>query len=298
MKNQRIKSKSKSILYIILFVLLVVYTLLVIVPLLWAFVQSFRDSFDFTQDGPVKFDLSKATFINWNYVFSYFIIEVNHKIYDVGQMFFYTLLFAGGSTIASITATTLMSYAVGRFKYRFSEFLIALCLVVMSLPIVGALPSQLGMVRELNIYDKTISIFILAFTYNGMYFLVLSEAFRAIPKDFSDAASIDGAGRLHIMLRIMLPMVKNIIFTIALLQFVTSWNDYQTPLLFVPSKPTLSCGFFLIDNANPFNNKIQALRELPFKFASSMFVVFPIALLFIFFNKKFLGNISLGGLKE
>ncbi len=300
MENTKPK-RDGSLFYTVLLVFLIIYTVSFFLPLIWSFLQTFRDYFDYTQDGPIGMEFSKLTFKNWVLVFTKFGAEA--KQVNGGMKFFYveelalnTILYTVGSTVAYIIAVTLMAYAVGRFDYKFSRFLEGMTVVVMSLPVVGSLPSEITMAKALGIFDTMWGMWIMKFTYNGLYFLVLAEAFRAIPKDYLYAASIDGAGRLKIMLSIMLPMVKNIIGTIALLQFVVYWNDYQTPLIYLNSKPTLIYGFFMLTNSSPTG--VPDFRYYPAQFTACMLVVIPITALFIAFNKAFLRNITLGGIKE
>lgn len=289
--------KHNSILFIILLVLLVAYTIALFAPMIWGVFQTMRDSWDFTQDGALDINFSKLTGKNWGIVFSEFkttltMLDGTQKTFFIEEMLINSILFSVGRTVANVAAVTIMAYACGRFNYKFSRFLTSMTLVLMSLPIVGSLPSEIAVARALGLYNTMWGIWIMGFAYNSIYFLVMTESFRAIPKDFSDSASVDGASRPRIMFSIMLPMVKNVIGTIGLIQFVTFWSDYQTPLIYLRSYPTLIYGFFMLKYAN------GELSYLPAKMAACMIVILPITLLFIIFQDKFLGNISMGGLKE
>ena len=115
----------------------------------------------------------------------------------------------------------------------------------------------------------------------------------AIPESFSEAAKIDGAGNFTIMVTIMLPLVKTTFSTIFLIYFINFWNDYQTPLLYMPNRPTISYGLYR------FGNSVNAeLSSVPMQIMGSMLVFIPILLVFTLFSKKMMGNISMGGLKE
>ena len=98
------------------------------------------------------------------------------------------------------------------------------------------------------------------------------------------------------MLSIMLPMVKNVIGTIALIKFVEVWNNYQTPLIYLPENPTLMYGFMMLTLSPP--KGVPDFYALPARFAVCVVVALPIVVLFTAFNKQFLGNLSMGGLKE
>ena len=95
------------------------------------------------------------------------------------------------------------------------------------------------------------------------------------------------------MTKIMLPMSKNTLLTVILLNFIGYWNDYQTPLLYIPSHPTLAYGLYLFSNSAD-----NELATIPMKITGCMLMMVPILILFLIFRKRLIGNISIGGLKE
>ena len=127
----------------------------------------------------------------------------------------------------------------------------------------------------------------------GMYFLVYQGVFRGIHQSVTEAAKIDGAGNMRIFLRIILPLAKTTFFLVFLLQFIAFWNDYQTPLLYLPNHPTIAQGlyYFNFSTSNEFST-------VPAKIAGAMFVLIPILIVFMIFKNKLMGNLTLGGDKE
>ena len=108
-----------------------------------------------------------------------------------------------------------------------------------------------------------------------------------------EAAKIDGANNLSILVQIMLPLVFNTFMLIILINFITFWNDYYTPLIYLKSYPTLAYGlqeFWLLTKQDTASSTV--------KLAACMIVFVPIFVLFIFFSDKLIGNISMGGIKE
>ena len=91
----------------------------------------------------------------------------------------------------------------------------------------------------------------------------------------------------------MLPLVKNTFLTIFLIRFIEFWNDYQTPLLFIPNKPTISYGLYRFGNSNNAD-----LSNVTMQLMGCLIVLVPILVVFIFFQKRIMGNITMGGVKE
>ena len=81
--------------------------------------------------------------------------------------------------------------------------------------------------------------------------------------------------------------------TIMLIKFIEFWNDYQTPVLFMPTHPTLAYGVFTMSHSTD-----QKLSNDPARLASCMILAIPLLILFIAFRNKILGNVSMGGVKE
>ena len=103
---------------------------------------------------------------------------------------------------------------------------------------------------------------------------------------------MDGASALRIYLQIMLPLVSKTFLTVFLLNFITFWNDYQTPLVFMPNRPTVAYGLY------EFNQRTDIeFSVVPLKIAGAVLVMLPVLVIFFAFQKKIMGNIVMGGLK-
>ena len=90
----------------------------------------------------------------------------------------------------------------------------------------------------------------------------------------------------------MLPLVRNTIFVIMLIKFIEFWNDYQTPLVFLPSYPTLAYGVFTLATTS-----VNNMSTVPMRMASAVMMLIPILVVFLIFQKKIMSNVSVGGIK-
>ena len=289
------KMKKKGLYYqIVIGALLVVYALIMASLFYFTFVNSCKDPWGFIQDAV---GLPEQWFFLKNYetIILKLKMQANVKapIYYIEDMFLgslgYAMLSAGGIVIA----TTMVAYACVQFpNFKMSSVMYFLAMFVITVPIVGSLPSEMQVIRGLGFYNQLWSAFILKFTFGNIYFLLLYEAIKGIPKDYKEAAQVDGASQLRVMLQIMLPMIKNIIGSIFLIQFIAFWNDYSTPLIYMPSVPNISVGVMSF----AFSTKGEIAYE-PYKLAACLVVMLPILAVFIVFQKTLLGSISEGGIK-
>ena len=128
-----------------------------------------------------------------------------------------------------------------------------------------------------------------------MYYLVFYSAFKAIPKDYAESALLDGANHLMVFMRIMLPLVMTLVGAIFLLFFIQYWNDYQYPMIFLPSMPTASYALYLFINVGGGDGIVAG--NTPLRIAAGFLVFIPILVIFVIFRNKIMGNLQEGGIK-
>ena len=288
----KLKNKTGLIYKLIIGTLLAFYSIMLLSLFFYAFVNSFKDSWSFILDS-VGFP-EVWHFDNYKKIFSNLKMQKDYlsPVYYLEDMFVGSVAYALLNAVAITVATTLMAYACAQFPCKISNVIYFIVMFIITVPIIGALPSEMKIIKELNFYDNLWSAFVLKFQFGNMYFLLLYEAIRKIPTDYREAAEIDGASRFMIMVKIMLPMVGNIIGSVFLVQFIAFWNDYGTPVLYYPSVPNIAVG--LIDFAFSTSGVIA---EEPFKLGACVLSLLPMLIVFAVFQRKLLGGISAGGIK-
>lgn len=211
----------------------------------------------------------------------------------VEEMLLNTLLYTVGGAFIQTLVPCAVAYVTSRFKFRFSAVVQGIVIVTMIIPIVGSQASELELLMRLGIYDTIWGNWIQKFNFLGMYYLVFFAAFKLIPNDYAEAAYIDGASEWRVMVNIMFPLVATTFFTVMLLKFIDFWNDYQTPLLYLPTHPTLAYGVFRLST-----EPIQEMSTVPMRMAACIIMAVPVLIVFIVFRNKLMGNLSMGGIKE
>ena len=284
---------------IILMSVLILYSVSLLLPILWGLSTSLKTDLDFYLN---PFWLPDGWFWNWqwsnySYAFMNFVVKVEagagFRIIYMEEMFLYTILYALGCAFFQSFVCCVVAYMVVKFDYFFSKVIYTVVIVAMILPIVCSLPSEIQMSRALGFFDTIWGMWIMKSHFLGMYFLVFHAMFRGIPKEFADAARVDGAGNFQVLFSIMMPLVRNTLFTVILLNFIGYWNDYQVPLIYLPSYPTIAYGLYLFNFST-----INSLSTIPMKITGCMIMMLPILIVFLIFRNRLIGNISIGGLKE
>lgn len=312
MKKQ--KSIVNVIFVTIICVVLCLYVATIVFSLLWGLLTSFKSDLDFTRArnywGLPAWGLSESEikFGNYQIVVDNFTrligslkaswrvngVRVTHKsTNNLFTVLLNTILYAGvGACIFSLVPCV-VGYMVAKYKFKFSGFIYSMCLAIMVIPSVGIYPAEIALLRNLGLYDTWIGYFIQKFNFTGMYFFVFFAFFQTLPNSFMEAAEVDGASQLRVLTSIIIPLAAKMLSTVILLNFIQLWNDYNVPLLYMPTKPTLAYAVFSF--SRDYSNEYSVA---PVKIAGSMFLAVPVLVIFICLKDKLMGNISLGGLKE
>lgn len=287
----------------IMFVVVSLYVLTMIAMFVFAIMFSLKDHEDIVNFNNVLGFPSKEYGFKFNYyaeIFTKFYVTVStlsgtKKIY-IETMLLNSVVYTFVVTSFSILSQVLVAYAVSKFKFKLGIVYYTVGVVVMLIPIVGALPSQLKVMDFMNLNDSFLGVAIMKCNFSSMYFLVFYAMFKGVSWTYAEAAQIDGAGHFQIFIRIMLPMISSTILSVFILQAIVNWNDYYTPMLFAPNKPTLAYGLYDLQGAVGRHNDINPLYDQQ-KIAAAMISCLPIVIVFVIFRNKIMGNMSLGGIK-
>ena len=206
--------------------------------------------------------------------------------------------FLKNSLIVSLTVLVLQylvivpaAYAFARCKFRFKGFFFGIVLLCFMIPQqVTFIPIYL-MFSKAGLLQSLIPQ-ILPFISNAFGIFLLRQYFMQIPEEIIEAARLDDAGELKIILRIMIPMARPAIFTIGLLSFISSWNSYFWPLIMTTKDAyrTLPIGVAML-------NSQEGGRLWNVLMAGNMFLVVPILIVYLFANKQIRKAFAYSGIK-
>ena len=294
---------SFSLFTTLLFIFLFLYAASMVVLLAWALFTALKSNMEFLYN-PLwlpRGNISTWEWTNFQRVFKEMYVSVSYKSgpyaglsnvkINLMGLVTYSILYAVGSAFVGVLAKCVTAYVVSRFDFRIGKIIYGAVIVTMMLPIVGSAPSEMAITQALGIYDTFIGAWIQKASFIGLYFLIFFDSFRFIPKDYVEAATLDGAGEFTIFFKIMLPLVKNTFVMIFLLLFIEYWNDYQTPLLYLPTHPTVMYA------TQQLSKRQESGFEQPMRMACCIMVAMPIIVLFAIFSDKIMGDLTVGGVK-
>lgn len=286
--------KPTNWVYIVILCFLVLFVLFMLVPAVWTVMSSFKSVDEWEWDNNYFGFPKEFSFGNYVSAYKYFNVrtETGGRQVFMPEQFLYSLLYAGGCAVMSTLTPCIVAYAVARLHNKFGKVIYAIVIVAMALPIVGSLPSELQMARITGLYGHIWGQWIMKMNFLGVYFLVFHAQFRAIPMDYTEAAEIDGASNFSIMAKVIMPLAWGSVSAVLLLNFITYWNDYQIPMIYIKDYPVLAYGMFSF-----YQSTETAIQSVPVKLAGILLMAIPIIIMFAVFNKKLMVNLSVGGIK-
>ncbi|MFJ4680981.1 MULTISPECIES: carbohydrate ABC transporter permease [unclassified Kitasatospora] len=204
-----------------------------------------------------------------------------------------TLLYAGVGTVLTVLSSLPVAYALARFRFRGRNLaLMAVVAMMMLPPQVTVIPMYLFWAKQLHL-TGTLWPLIVPMAFGDAFTVFLLRQFLlTIPKEYVEAARIDGCGELRTLLRVVLPMARPAIAAVALFQFFSCWNDYFGPQVYASENPgawTLSYGLESFKGAHHTNWNLTM--------AATLLVMAPVIVLFFFAQRAFVEGVTLTGVK-
>lgn len=202
-----------------------------------------------------------------------------------------SLLVTAARVVGEVLTASLAAYAFGRMQFRGRDGLFVAYLATMILPYQMLLVPRFILYKQLHIYD-TLWALILPGIFSVFGTFLLRQFFISIPRDLSDAAKIDGANEFQIYRQIILPMAKPAIAALAILAFVWSWNDYETPLVMLTTESHFTVPLGLSQYMTEMGGISPSLIM-----AGSVSSILPVLAIFLILQKQFTAALARSGLK-
>lgn len=202
-----------------------------------------------------------------------------------------SLYYAISSTIGVVISCALVAYAFARLRWWGRDFWFVITLSTMMIPYPVTLIPLFLIFKEMGWVGTFKPLIIPNFLGAPFFIFLLRQFFLTIPMDLSDAARIDGANDWSIFWRVILPLTRPALITVALFTFLNTWNDFLGPLIFLNDgeKYTLAVGLAA------FRGQYRTQWDL--MMAASTVVTAPIVVLFFFAQRRFIQGITLTGMK-
>ncbi len=202
-----------------------------------------------------------------------------------------TLLVATLTTIGTVLSAALPAYGFSRIRWKGRDALFVLLLATIMLPAQVTLIPLFLVFRWLGWTGTFLPLVVPPFLGSAFSIFLLRQFFLTIPMELSDAARIDGCSELGILWRIVTPMARPAIATVALFAFTGAWMDFLNPLVYLHDESNYTLALGLQAFLGRHNSEWALLM------AASAVITLPMLVLFFFAQRTFIKGIALSGLK-
>jgi multiple sugar transport system permease protein len=284
--NGAVYSKSSKIARFVLFVFMAFIALLTLYPIFYVVLGAFKENGELLAGGT---NIFPKKWIADNFVDAW-------QQADFATYTFNSVYLAVGVMLLSLLSSSMAGYVFARKKFKGKELLYGLFVAFMFIN-VGSITLRPLFELAINLKMNTSLasvIFISAGGGQATYIFLVRGYMNTIPKELDEAAKIDGCTFFQTFYKIILPVLKPILATIALLSFRGGWNEYILPLVFTmtnPAKRPLTVGVTMLKNAG------DGAAAWNIMFAGATISIIPILLIYIFTSKYFIEGLTAGAVK-
>jgi multiple sugar transport system permease protein len=262
---------------------LILLTMLFVAPLLWMFSTSLKPNFQTTQFPP---SWIPKTFSGEGYS----TILTTSTQTPVLRWFLNSMIAATANALLILITASMAAYALARMSFRGKRIMFALIVATLFIPQFVFLIGNYLIVDSFGWLDTLLAVIVPgAAGAFGVFFL--RQFFLSLPAELEEAALIDGANRFQIFTRVILPLSKAPLATLAVLSFLTNWNDFLWPVyvLFSPQNLTLPPGLKTLQGAYTTDYTVIM--------TGGVIASIPVLILYVFAQKYIIQGVSRSGLK-
>ena len=268
---------------IITYIFLAFWAVIVLFPFYWMLLTSVKSYGAYNSEYIPKFYTLSPTFQNY--------VDASSAV-PLGRYLMNTVLFTVVTTAAMMLVITLAAFAFARLEFRGKNIVFLLFLSFMMIPNELVIITNFVTITNLNLRNSFPGLILPSIT-SVFYIYLLKENFEQVPDSLYYAAKVDGTSDLKYLLKVLIPISRPTLITIAILKIIECWNSYVWPRLITDDER-----YFLVSNG------IQEIREngfgrenIPAMMAAVVVISVPLIVLFLIFRNKIMAGVSRGGLK-
>src|SRR5438105_421481 len=272
------------------YALLAVLSLVSMFPFVWTFLSSGKTVSELYQIPPSLWPTNPQFITNY--------IQIWTQV-PFGRWLLNTFFVTVVSLIGTVISASLVGYSFARFRYPGRDVLFLITLATLMLPIEVQLIPQYLLFKDLGWLDTFLPLIVPSWLGGGAFNIFLMRQFlMTVPYDLDEAARIDGASSWRIFWQILMPLCKPALATMATLGFITHWNNFLAPLIFISSESNYLVAVGLRYFASGVQGGQAAARPQDhLLMGAALMVALPCLILFFLAQKYFVQGIVMSGIK-
>ena len=268
----------------IIFIICLVTAFFTLTPFFFMFISSFKPGQELLRNGiNLKIDLDVMNLNNYKLLYT-----ESNSIYF--RWYFNSIIIAFIQTAASVVFSSMVGYGLAVYRFKGQTVVFSLVMILMMIPVEILLLPLYKLMIDIRLYNTYAGI-ILPYAVSPFAIFFFRQYTVGIPKDYVDAARIDGCGEFRIYARIMMPLMTPAIGAMTILLAMGSWNAFVWPMIVSGAREMMTIPVGLQTMITPYGNNYNMLMP------GAVLAVIPIAIIFWFMQSTFIDSLTIGGLK-
>ena len=275
------KTSGKKIIFVVIkYAVVLLITISMVVPFIWMLSASFKTNLE-VFEFPIRWIPETIHFENYTNVWD---------VANYPRMFLNTVKLTVIITVLQILTSTLAAYAFSKIYFPERNVLFLTYLATLMVPYQVVMIPQFSIIRQMGLTNTHLAlIMIQAFTPMGVF--LIKQFFDGIPDELIEAARIDGLSEFGIYSKMMLPLSKSAIVSLAILTITATWNDFLAPLIYISDKNLYTIQLGLRNLCSEYTTEYGQIM------AASVMTVIPIFILYCFCQRFFEEGMVSGAVK-
>lgn len=279
-KSDQIRAGLRGV---FLYALLIFWALLTIIPLVWVFINSFKTSNDI---------LLSSLSLPEHWTWDNYIVMATYPDMNLLVAFKNSMIICGGVVLGVLVGAGFAAFALGRFDHSYNKYINALLSGCMLVPAFSTLIPNFVLISASPLRGTQGAV-ILPLIASNMSFstLLLTGYVRSLPRELDEAAIIDGASVMQVFTRIILPLTKPMMATVATMTFIWTYNELLLSLVYLPTRNLQPVSVILSLVSNMYGTDYGAMM------AAICLTIIPVLILYVLGQEQVVKGLTAGSVK-
>lgn len=274
------RMKKRKLPYYISVVFLLIYSFVMLYPIIWMFFTSFK----------TNADIRKNSISLWP---KEWVLDGYTKAFTqatIGKWFINSMVVTISVTVVVILTSTLIGFVFAKFKFKMKRTLFVLLLATMMVPGQVTMIPRYLMIQKMGLFNTKWAL-IIPGVVSAFGIYLCRQFIEDIPDSICEAAMIDGETSFGIYRKIILPNLRPVIASLGIFTAMSVWNDYLNPLLMLNDKDKMTLPLALVVFST------EHTQDLTTTMAVASVIMVPMIIIFLLFQKQFVNSLVLSGIK-
>ncbi|MEK0315801.1 carbohydrate ABC transporter permease [Cohnella sp. 56] len=280
--NKSFGLRENAAVKVLNYTVLILLTIMVLFPLYFAFVISFKTNQEYLNTSPISLPHNFLNFDNYLFLF---------KNANLPRAFGNTMLFVVTSVVGSVLMGSMVAFALARLNLKYSKYIMLLFIIPMFIPGLTTQVSVFNIISSMHLYNTIYAGIVLYLAADIVQIYLFTQFIEKVPRELDESARMEGASYFRVYWNIIVPQLVPAFATVAILRVVGIYNDLLTPYLYMPKSSLKTVTTALMSFATDRGTQWNMMT------AGIVTIMIPTILLYLFLQRFIIAGLTDGAVK-